>query len=132
MLRKVILLACFALSMQYVRSQNNLQFNRVRTYALTVPSFFVSFDSVIVDTVPPGKVWKISAKGIHPLGTEFKVNGKKYSNYANVTIGPVGSPINYIVVDEVLWLKSGDCISLINYGQYDEDYVLSIIEYNVY
>ena len=58
-MKKVITFLCLLLSSFVVKSQNNLQFNRVINFGGSI----APRSEVILDTVPSGKVWKIEATG---------------------------------------------------------------------
>ena len=116
-----------------VKSQSNLQFVKVLTYAGTVNNY--DKQEVLIDSVPSGKVWKIEAKGMSGLGVALKINGKKYINVQPFSIGfssPTGTSIN-----ETIWLKSGDVISYAYFipgstgANYSFDYFISILEFNL-
>ena len=78
-MKKVITFLCLLLSSFVVKSQNNLQFNRVINFGGSI----APRSEVILDTVPSGKVWKIEATGFSPKGgsTYFKINGNPYTNF---------------------------------------------------
>ena len=116
-----------------VKAQSNLQFVKVLTYAGTVNSY--DKQEVLIDSVPPGKVWKIEAKGMSGFGVALKINGKKYINVQPFSIGL--SSTTGVSINETIWLKSGDVISYAYFNTgttgaiFTYDYFISILEFNL-
>lgn len=131
-MKKVIILALLFGGLTS-NAQYNLQFNRVKTLTgETSPN-----QESNIDTVPPGKVWKIEALGFSSdqLNFAYTINGKVYNNYKVFTTN--GAPVSVATISsDVLWLKSGDIIGVKNYASGTgsccfRQYVMSIIEFNL-
>ncbi len=111
-------------------SQNNLQFNKVLTYA---GQFASGNDSSTAWVVPTNKVWKIeSMTNFQTIGLcssgcsmSFILNNiaiKYHSEFSSIPY----AENNY----SPIWLKAGDIIKYKGTGGY-WSYYLSIIEYNL-
>lgn len=102
-----------------------MEFSSVKTYTGTLGNQGL----IVLDTVPSSKVWKVEAIGLSNL--LFRINGKTY------TKARFGVYLNYpyaYSVNEALWLKAGDIVSLYNpntSGINNLDYVISILEFNL-
>ena len=141
-MKKAILFSVFTLLILLAKAQGNLQFNQVKNFSgyITNPN---STSIIPLDTVPSGKVWKIESIGMSPLvesinsaacdKTVFVINGVEYYNHAVRT----SANYNLVVLNENLWLKSGDVIgykgrSVTNCsGNTPQPYFISLIEYNI-
>jgi hypothetical protein len=138
------LISIILFSFSLVSAQGNLQFNQVLTYGgnLSANGYNQQLDeSSPTWIVPQDKVWKIEHKTrtakVMPL--RFLVNNTPVWDMYEKTIWLGSSASNSMVVDNSpIWLKSGDILKFncniwagTNSSGFDEDYFISIIEYNI-
>ena len=112
-------------------SQNNLQFNKVLTYA---GQFTSGNDSSAAWVVPTNKVWKIeSMTNFQTIGLpnatsmSFLLNNIPIKYHPDYTSTTTPYAENYF---SPIWLKAGDVVKFKGTGGY-WSYYLSIIEYNL-
>lgn len=102
-------------------AQGNLQFNQVITYTGTFQG------SLVLGTVPNGKVWKIEARSIDINQIYTFINGFRYDFVFG--LGNLGLVIN----DQPMWLKANDILSIQSQPAccVNRDYFFSILEFNI-
>jgi hypothetical protein len=137
-MKQIVLFLMLSSMMMAAKAQGNLQFNKVKTYS----GYIAATTSINLDTVPAGKVWKITSIGMSPLisfpngyactETFFAINGIEYVNQSS----RVNSNELVVLDCETMWLKAGDRIGYV-YRQHSglcnftSPYIVTLIEYNI-
>jgi hypothetical protein len=118
-MKKILTIALLLFSIASY-AQGNLQFNQVKTFTGN------SFGSIVLDTVPNGKIWKIESMGFSKSNNCMTINGTQYLNFSDPYF--YGNSFNNSqAIKETLWLKSGDVLGWSGYNSY----VITLIEYNI-